>query len=183
MTRPRILGISGSLRAQSRNTALLREAIGLFGECDVEFADLRLPLYDGDLEDRIGLPDQVKTLIAGIRAADGIIISTPEYNKMLPGVLKNALDWISRDTPPPFTDKPVAIISASAGRTGGEVAQFTLRHAIAPFSAHVLQGPAVVVPDSDNAFDNDGHLRDPSQTKALAALMARLREAAERDRS
>ncbi len=177
MSNPKILGISGSLRRESRNTALLREAIRLFGDCDAEIADLRLPLYDGDLEDRVGLPDEVKRLVAQIRAADGIIMVTPEYNKMIPGVLKNALDWISRDTPPPMKGKPLAILSASAGGTGGEVAQFTLRHALAPFGAHVLQGPAVVIPGSDDAFDETGRLADPSREKFVAALMANLREA------
>jgi len=177
MNNPKILGISGSLRRESRNTALLREAIRLFGDCDAEIADLRLPLYDGDLEDRVGLPDEVKRLVAQIRAADGIIMVTPEYNKMIPGVLKNALDWISRDTLPPMKDKPLAILSASAGGTGGEVAQFTLRHALAPFGAHVLQGPAVVIPGSDDAFDEQGRLREASREKAVAALMARLHDA------
>ncbi|NOX72612.1 MAG: NAD(P)H-dependent oxidoreductase, partial [Alphaproteobacteria bacterium] len=135
----KLLAISGSLRKASWNTALLHEAIRLAGDIDARFADLHLPLYDGDLEDAHGLPPEVKTLCAQILAADAIVISTPEYNRMIPGVLKNALDWISRDKPQPLTGKPVALIS-TGGRTGGEVAQFTLRQALTTFNANLLQG-------------------------------------------
>lgn len=169
----RILGISGSLRKGSRNSALLHEAIRLFGPCDADFADLRLPLYDGDLEDSIGLPAEVQTLTRQIRAADGVVIATPEYNKMIPGVLKNALDWISRDNPQPLIGKPIAIIS-TAGRSGGEVAQFTLRHALASFNTNLLQGPAFVVPSAAKAFDENDRLISESQIKGLTTLMGRL---------
>ena len=174
---PRLLAISGSLRKASRNTALLHEAIRLFGDCTVDIADLRLPLYDGDVEDAHGLPDKVRTLNAQIRAADAIVIATPEYNKMIPGVLKNALDWISRDKP-----QPLAIVSA-AGRSGGEVAQFTLRHALASFNTNLLQGAAFVVPDAAAAFGEDGRLLAESQQSGLHRLMARLRAEIEGDQA
>ncbi len=176
MSSLRILGISGSLRAASRNTALLREAVHLFGECDAGFADLRLPLYDGDLEDSTGLPGAVRRLNDQIRESDAIIIATPEYNKMIPGVLKNALDWISRDTPQPLVGKPVAILS-TAGRSGGEVAQFTLRHALASFNTAILQGSAFVVPNGRKAFDARNRLISEKQRESLTKLMARLRAA------
>ncbi|MCB1366323.1 MAG: NAD(P)H-dependent oxidoreductase [Rhodobacteraceae bacterium] len=179
---PRLLAISGSLRKASRNTALLHEAIRLFGDCTVDIADLRLPLYDGDVEDAHGLPDKVRTLNAQIRAADAIVIATPEYNKMIPGVLKNALDWISRDKPQPLIGKPVAIVSA-AGRSGGEVAQFTLRHALASFNTNLLQGAAFVVPDAAAAFGEDGRLLAESQQSGLHRLMARLRAEIEGDQA
>ncbi len=174
-----ILGISGSLRKFSRNTALLREAVRLFGPSTPIYADLNLPLYNGDLEDRIGLPDAVKTLKAQILAADAIIIATPEYNKMIPGVLKNALDWISRDNPQPLVGKPVAIMS-TGGRFGGEVSQFTLRHALAPFNTNILQGAAFAVANGASAFDENEQLVLPLHAAALTALMARLRTEAQR---
>jgi len=95
MADPKLLGISGSLRKASTNTMLVREAARLFGPADFTMADIRMPLYDGDLEEASGIPAEAMTLHGQIRDADAIIISTPEYNKNLPGVLKNALDWVS----------------------------------------------------------------------------------------
>lgn len=174
-----ILGISGSLRQSSRNTALLHEAVRLFGSCTPVFANLDLPLYNGDLEDQIGQPDAVKMLNAQILAADAIIIATPEYNKMIPGVLKNALDWISRDKPQPMIGKPVAIMS-TGGRFGGEVSQFTLRHALAPFNTNILQGAAFAVANGASAFDENQQLVLPLHIKTLTDLMARLRAEAQK---
>ena len=171
----KILAISGALRKASWNTVLLHEAVRLLGDCDVEFADLRMPLYDGDLEDEIGLPDEVKTLIGQISRADAVIFSTPEYNKMIPGVLKNALDWISRDKPYSLIGKPVAILSAASGRTGGETSAFTLRHALVSFNCNLLQGGAFSVPAPAKAFDENGHLISEVQQKTLTKLMSRLR--------
>lgn len=168
-----ILAISGSLRAASCNTMLLHEALRLFGNCSHEFADLNLPLFNEELEVG-GLPEPVLRLVAQIRAADAVIFATPEYNKMIPGVLKNALDWVSRDTPKPLAGKPVALVS-TAGRSGGEVSQFTMRHALTTFDANVMQGSAFVVPNGATAFDGTGQLTDAHQQKSLAALMKRLR--------
>ena len=170
----KILGISGSLRKASRNTALLNEAFRLFGDCTIMRADLRLPLYDGDLEAEIGLPPEVVALNDQIRAADGIIIATPEYNKMIPGLLKNALDWISRDRPQPLDGKPVAILS-TGGRAGGEVSQFTLRHALATFNTNILQGSAMAVVNGASAFDDQERLIAEAHVKSLTSLMTRLR--------
>lgn len=176
MTTPRLLGISGSLRSGSRNTALLREAFRLFGPARTSLANLRLPLYDGDLEARAGLPEEATALVAAIREADAVVIATPEYNKMIPGVLKNALDWISRHRPQPLAGKPVALVS-TGGRSGGEVAQFTLRHALASFNADLLQGSAFVVVGGDTAFDDQERLISERQQTSLARLMERLGDA------
>ena len=105
----KLLGISGSLRAGSYNSMLVREAARVFAPDEFIFADLRLPLYDGDLEAR-GMPDSILILCDQIREADAIVISTPEYNKAPAGVLKNALDWISRPRPAPMAGKPVTRI-------------------------------------------------------------------------
>lgn len=175
----KLLAISGALRTGSRNTALLREAIRLGGVNDAEFADLRLPLYDGDLEDRVGLPAEVKVLCDQIRAADALLFSTPEYNKMIPGVLKNALDWASREKPQPLMGKPVAIVS-TGGRSGGEVAQFTLRHALTSFNVDLVGGSGVIVPFGGKAFDAEDRLVDPVVAESVTALMKRLRDSVRR---
>jgi chromate reductase len=175
MSKLNILLISGSLRRKSKNTALLIEAVRAFGECSHDFGNLNLPLYDGDLEDQSGVPTQVIELISQIKKCDALIIATPEYNKMIPGVLKNALDWISRNKPQPLAGKPIALVS-TAGRSGGEVSQITMRQALGSFNTRALQGGAFIVPFSDKAFDGDGKLIDPAQRVALTNLMARLRK-------
>jgi chromate reductase len=182
MTDLTLLGIPGALRAASTNRLLLAEARRLFGPASITEANLRLPLYDGDLEDAQGIPPEVQALADQIRAADVVVISTPEYNKSLPGVLKNALDWVSRTKGGPWRDKPVAIISAADGRAGGDRSQFALRLAMVPFRARVLPGPEVMVADSSNAFDAEGRLKDERYVRALTELMGLLRAEAGRGR-
>ncbi|MEM8753127.1 MAG: NAD(P)H-dependent oxidoreductase [Pseudomonadota bacterium] len=171
-----LLGISGALRAASTNTALVRTAGDLAGD-DVDFtlADVDLPLYDGDVEDQ-GYPPKVTAFVEAIRAADAIVISTPEYNKNLSGVLKNALDWQSRFSPGPLKDKPVAIMSATAGAAGGQLAQFSLRHCLTPFGCRVLPQPQVHVGgnDADGLFA-DGRLVCEKTRGYVAGLMQALR--------
>ncbi len=123
-----LLGISGALRAASVNRKLIRAAGRLFGGDYVE-ADIRLPLYDGDLEAE-GIPKEVQHLADQIAEADAVVISTPEYNQVMSGVLKNALDWVSRVEGNPWLDKPVAVVSAAAGRSGGVRAAISLRNAL-----------------------------------------------------
>lgn len=176
MTAPVLLGISGSLRAASTNRQLLREAARLFGdEATYVEADLRLPLYDGDLESAEGIPASVKTLADQIAAADAVLISGPEYNKGISGVLKNALDWVSRTEGAPWSDKPVAIMSAAAGRAGGERTQVMLRSCLYPFRPRLALGPEVMIAASSKAFDADGHLIDEFSVKALGELMQALK--------
>ena len=170
-----LLGISGALRTGSRNTALINEAARIFAPDEFIIADLRLPLYDGDLEDSDGIPKAVHTLHAQIKAADAVVISTPEYNKNLSGVLKNALDWLSRVRPQPWTGKPVAIVSAADGRAGGERAQYSLRHCMTPFNPRILQGPEIMIAAAGKAFDDDGRLVNEFSTKSLTKLMDALR--------
>ncbi len=171
-----LLCISGSLRQHSFNTKLVKEAARIFDAETTLWADLRLPLYDQDLE-ADGLPEPVQTLIGQISSADAVAISTPEYNKAPPGVLKNALDWVSRTKPMPLTGKRVAIMSASAGRSGGERAQYMLRHFLVPHGAEVVHGPEVLVGSNFDQFDGD-RLINEINLKALTELMGKLREAA-----
>lgn len=175
-----LLGIPGALRAASTNRLLLTEARRAFGDANHTEANLRLPLYDGDLEDAHGIPAEVQALADQIAAADAVVIATPEYNKAPPGVLKNALDWVSRTKGSPFRDKPVAIISAADGRGGGDRSQFALRLMLTPFRPRLLSGPEVMVAEASQAFTEDGRLIDPRYQKALAELMQALRAEATR---
>lgn len=169
-----LLGLSGSLRAASTNTKLMRAAAASYGGPFQE-GNLRLPLYDGDLEDAEGIPETVQSLADQIAGAQAVIISTPEYNKGISGVLKNALDWVSRTKGSPWSGKPVAIMSAAAGRAGGERAQFDLRLCMVPFRTQIMQGPEMLLAASGKAFDNDGALKDDFTQKILDELMGNLR--------
>ena len=175
-----LLGIPGALRAASTNRLLLAEARRAFGEADYHEADLRLPLFDEDLEIAEGYPASAIRLHAQIKAADAIVIATPEYNKSLPGVLKNALDWVSRIPGAAWRDKPVAILSAADGRAGGERAQYALRLCLTPFRPRLLTGPEVLVAQSRSAFDAEGRLTDDRSRKSLTELMNILRAEASR---
>lgn len=172
----KLLGISGSLRAGSVNRQLLRNAADIFGGTYTE-ADLNVPLYNGDDEDRDGIPTSVKTLFDQIDAADAVIMATPEYNGALSGVLKNALDWISRPNGNPWKDKPVAIMSSTAGRTGGALAQYSLRSAMVPFRAKLIQGPQVLIANHANEFDENGQLISDRYRATLTELMDGLKAA------
>lgn len=174
--RTRLLGISGALRKGSSNTMLVHEAARAFGPQEFTLGDIRFPLYDQDLEDAEGVPAEVHHLADQMLAADAIVISTPEYDKNLPGVLKNALDWLSRTGKAPMHGRPLAIVSAAAGRAGGERSQFSLRHCLTPFRARILQGPEVTIAGAAKAFDEDGRLKDPKSFELLQDLMQRLRE-------
>jgi chromate reductase, NAD(P)H dehydrogenase (quinone) len=178
MSQSFLLGISGSLRAGSFNTKLVHEAKRQFNPDRFEFANLRLPLYDGDLEEAEGIPPEVQKLADQIAAADAVVISGPEYNKSVSGVLKNALDWVSRTKGNPWAAKPVAIMSATGGRAGGERTQFALRHCMTPFRPHLLYGPEVLVGQTGQQFDEDGNLTNERNLQALHSLMAELRKAA-----
>jgi chromate reductase len=174
-----LLGISGSLRKGATNRKLIREAGRLYGGEFVE-ADLRVPLFDGDDEDANGIPESVQMLVDQIKAAEAVVISTPEYNQLLSGVLKNALDWISRVPGRPWRDKPVAIVSAADGRAGGARANSSLRLAMVPFRPRLLIGPDVMVADSSKAFDAEGHLIGERYIAQLTELMDLLKAEARR---
>lgn len=175
-----LLLICGSLRKASQNRKLLAEAARHFGPADTETSQLGLPLYDGDIEVNQGIPDMVHDLAGQIARADAVIIASPEYNQSFSGVLKNALDWVSRLPDNPWQDKPVAVITAAAGRAGGARSQYALRLAMVPFRAEVIAGPEVLVAGAAQAFDEASQLIDDRYTKALRTLMENLRSRAER---
>ncbi|MEL6643077.1 MAG: NAD(P)H-dependent oxidoreductase [Pseudomonadota bacterium] len=174
-----LLGISGSLRAASVNTKLVREAGRIYGG-DFELGDLRLPLYDGDLESAEGIPAEVQRLADQIAAAEAVVISTPEYNQSLSGVLKNALDWVSRVEGKPWLHKPVAILSAAAGRSGGARGSYALRLAMLTFRPRMVTGPDIAVAGAAKEFDEDGRLTGELYLKNLTEVMDQLREEARR---
>jgi chromate reductase len=177
----RILGISGSLRADSYNTQLLHAAAEVSPD-GVELAlydGLRaLPPYDQDVEDA-GVPAQVADLRARIAGADALLIATPEYNGSLPGVLKNAIDWASR---PPgraasLANKPVAVVGASTGAFGGVWAQADTRKVLGIAGARVVEGE-VAVPHAPERFAG-GKLVDPELRSQLGELMRQLAQQVE----
>ena len=176
-----ILGIAGSLRAGSHNKALLRAARELApaGTEFVEFDVRHLPHYDGDVE-AAGDPERVAAFKDAIREADALLIATPEYNRGLPGVLKNAIDWASR--PPlayPLARKPVAIMGASTGLGGTARAQQQLRDALEFPGAIVVEEPEVLVREAFMRFDEDGELADDEVRAEIAALLEALVEVTE----
>lgn len=168
-----LLGISGSLRQGSVNSKLIREAARLYGGDFVE-ADLRLPLYDQDLEDTAGIPGEVDHLAMQIVDAEAVVISTPEYNQSFSGVLKNALDWVSRVEGKPWADKPVALLSAAAGRAGGARANYALRLAMSPFKARLLSAELLLA-NAGKEFDSDGRLTSERYTAQLDEVMKTLK--------
>jgi chromate reductase len=172
----RVLGIAGSHRSGSYNAALLRAALELapIGMEFEEFDIRELPFYDGDVE-AAGDPASVTAFKEAIREADALLIATPEYNRGVPGVLKNAIDWASR--PPlasPLTNKPVAVMGASTGRGGTARAQEQLRTALEYSRARVIEQPEVLVPEAYLAFDAKGRLTDEATRDDLAELLAAL---------
>ena len=170
-----ILGISGSLRSGSLNSATLRAAAGLAPEdVTLSVTDLRgIPPYDEDLRSQ-GTPEPVEKLAAAIAGADAVLIATPEYNYSIPGVLKNAIDWISRLEDQPFNGKPVAIMGASMGRLGTARAQYHLRQVFVFLNAMVMNRPEVMIGAAHTLFDDQGQLTDESTTKHVAGLLEAL---------
>ncbi len=181
----KVLGISGSLRKGSFNTAALRAAQELAPDgMAIETAEIgNLPLYNEDLR-ADGFPPVVQHLRSRIAAADALLFVTPEYNYSMPGVLKNAIDWASRPPDQPFNDKPVAIMGASPGVIGTARAQYHLRQSCVFLNMHVVNKPEVMIGSAATRFDADGKLVDETTRGfvrdlliALAAWTRRLRGA------
>ena len=171
-----LLGISGSLRKGSYNTMLVKEAARLFGPDRFEMADLNLPLYNADVEAE-GIPAPVRTLTDQIGAADALVFSTTEYNKGPSGVLKNALDWISRVRPMRTEGKPAIVLSAAAGMAGGQRAKSAMYLYLIPFKVQLVLDPEVNIGGAADKFDGDGRLTDPAAEKFLGQLMDNLKAA------
>ena len=174
--RIKVLGISGSLRKGSYNTALLRAAQQLVPEgVEIEIFDLRdIPLYDGDLE-ADGDPESVVELKERIRRSDAVLFVTPEYNHGISGVLKNAIDWASRDRGEgSLWGKPVAMMGAG-GMSGTARAQLQLQTTLAETGAHVMSKPGVLVASPWSKIDSDGRLIDDDTRNIVRAHMDALK--------
>lgn len=172
----KLVTLLGSLRRGSYNAMVARALPGL-APAGVEISLLPsfrgLPVYDADQQAEQGVPPQAAALGAAIRAADGIVIVTPEYNYSVPGGLKNAIDWISRLPDQPFARKPVAIQSASPGGLGGARAQYHLRQVLVFLDALVLNKPEVIVREVRGKLDEaSGTLSDPATREHIAGQLA-----------
>jgi chromate reductase len=174
----KIIGIAGSLRKASFNAALLRAAVDLTpAGVEVEIASIAgIPLYDGDLERDQGIPEVVAALKDRIAGADGLLLVTPEYNNSVPGVFKNAIDWLSRppkDIPRVFGDKPTALIGATPGMGGTRLSQSAWLPILRTLGTRAWFGKQLYVASASQVFDAEGRLVDEKITKALSELMAR----------
>jgi chromate reductase len=151
-----VVTICGSLRKRSYNAALMRALPALApAEMKLSVAPpfTEIPLYDHDIQEATGFPAPVKTLADAIRAADGLIIISPEYNWSIPGALKNAIDWMSRMPDQPFREKPVALQSCSGGALGGSRMQYHMRMALTYLNAFVFGTPEIFVSLAHTKFD------------------------------
>lgn len=171
-----ILGFAGSLRKGSYNRGALRAAKELVpAEAELSIAEIDdVPLYNFDLETS-AFPESVTTLKNRITASDAVLIVTPEYMYSVPGVLKNALDWISRPSRQPFlVDKPVGIMGASPGVIGTARAQLHLRQILLHERAAVMPHPQVLIADARSKFDTQGTLTDQESRERIKAFMEAL---------
>jgi chromate reductase len=164
----KILAISGALRKASTNTKLLHALADVArGVADIEIATLNgIPLYDGDDEAAHGKPEAVKALDANIRASDEVVIATPEYNFSIPGVLKNATDWLSRGGSP-FKWKRVGIMGAADGPLGTGRSQYHLRQNLQGLEAITMPKPEFFLAHSGKKFDEQGRLIDAEDLRRL----------------
>jgi chromate reductase len=172
----KLLGISGSLRQGSFNTALLRAAqASLPPDSTLELKTLHgIPLYDGDVEANEGIPPAVIAMKSAIIAADGVLLATPEYNAGLPGVFKNALDWLSRppaDAPRVFGAKPVALIGASPGVYGTILSQTAWQPVLKTLRTNLWTGGRIMIAKASTAFGDDGLLKDEAAQAQLREFM------------
>jgi chromate reductase, NAD(P)H dehydrogenase (quinone) len=168
-----ILAISGSLRAGSFNTHLLRAVASRAPEAlrlDI-ITPRGVPLYDGDVEERDGIPPIVEELKERVRAADALVIATPEYNFSVPGVLKNMIDWLSRGEHQPFNGKHVGIMGASTGPIGTARSQYHLRMTLQSLYAVVMPRPEIFVTKARDKFASDGTLTDEATEKIIATWL------------
>jgi chromate reductase, NAD(P)H dehydrogenase (quinone) len=168
----RILCLAGSLRRDSWNRCLLRVAMhtapdGLELTLYDELA--AVPMFNEDTEQAVA--PSVQQLRRAVAMSDGLLIATPEYNHSFPGVLKNAIDWLSRGSDSVLSDLPVAVIGASVGKWGTRLAQAALRQVLTATEARVMPAPMLFVAHASECFDVNGLLRDTAQAEALSGVV------------
>jgi NAD(P)H-dependent FMN reductase len=172
----KLIGISGSLRRGSYNTALLRAAAQVMPEgSELSVKTLHgIPLYDGDVEAAQGIPAAAAALKEEIVAADGVLLVTPEYNNGIPGVFKNAVDWLSRpaaDSKRVFGDKPFAVMGASPGNFGTTLSQAAWLPVLRTLGTRAWFGGRLVIPHATSVFDAAGALQDTTIRERLTQFM------------
>ena len=171
-----ILAFAASLREASLNRKLIAQAAAVLRhtpKIELDLADFRefeMPMYDGDMEDRDGIPPGGLEFIRRIQRADGLVMATPEYNGGIPGTLKNAIDWASRTDPIPFEGKPVLLLGASPGGLGAVRGLWHCRVPLETIGAYVFPD-MLGVPRAHQAFDASGAFVDARQLSRLQALM------------
>jgi len=190
MAAPKILIIPASLRTGSHNARLAAQAAYEFARTGVEvtrlsFADYALPIYDGDLQAKSGVPKNAVNLKRMIAAHHGCLLVTPEYNSSVPALLKNALDWVSRVQDPHearaqvFRQRPFAIAAASESRLGGTRALAALRLILSSLQAHVIPSQ-LALSFAHEAYDDSDRLKNPADRDALQALVRQLIDVSQR---
>ena len=182
---PRILAFAGSARKGSFNRRLIAVAASGAEEAgaEVDLVDLRdypMPLYDGDLEERAGLPENAVRFKALMMASEGLLISAPEYNSSITPLLKNTIDWASRPGPgeerlAAFLNKTAAVMSTSPGALGGLRGLVHVRSILSNINVMVLP-EQVAVPGAHDAFTDDGRLKDAKRQEAVEGLGRKLAE-------
>lgn len=171
-----IIGLCGSLRRESFNLMLLRAAVDLVPPgAAIEIESIRdIPLYDGDLEAEHGVPPVVRQLKDRIAACDGLLIVSPEYNNSIPGVLKNAIDWLSRpgaDVPRVFGGRPVAVMGATPGRGATALSQAAWLPVLRTLGTRPWFEGRVQIAGAAKVFDSRGRIVDPATLDRVRAFV------------
>jgi NAD(P)H-dependent FMN reductase len=172
-----IVGISGSLRKNSFNSGLLRAAAEVVSpDTHLEIVSIReIPLYDGDLEDSSGVPLVVQQIKDRVASSDGLLLATPEYNNSMPGVFKNAIDWMSRpatDIARVFSDRPVALVGATPGLGGTILGQSAWLPVFRTLQMRPWFGARLQVSNARQSFDGQGNLTDEKVRERLKAFVS-----------
>jgi NAD(P)H-dependent FMN reductase len=190
MAAPKILVIPGSLRTGSHNARLAATAVREFAQAGVEvtllsLTDFPLPIYDGDLQAKSGVPKHAVNLKRMMAAHHGVLLVTPEYNSSVPPLVKNVIDWVSRVQDPHeargevFRARPFAIAAASVGRMGGARALAALRLILSSLQAMVIPNQ-FALSHADEAYDDVDRLKNPADSEALKALVRQLIDVSQR---
>jgi chromate reductase len=175
------IAFSGSLRKGSYNTMALKATQQLAPpHITVEHEEISdIPFYNADIHTE-KFPDNVEQLVSKIKAADGVLFVSPEYNYSIPGALKNAIDMLSRHPDKPFDNKAVAIMGASMGPMGTSRMQYHLRQVMVYLNAYAVNKPEVMIAAAQNKFDKEGNLTDETAKKLIPQLLTALGELSEK---